>query len=496
MLFPQMELHGKTARKETGAYYTPDEVAASLVSWAVRHEMDEMLDPACGDGIFLAQHPRSTGIEQNELAISGARKRAPAANTAKAEFFSWAGETDKRFDCAAGNPPFIRYQRFNGEVRRKALDLCHRLGARFSSLTSSWAPFLVVAASLLKRGGRMAFVVPAEIGHAPYAVPLLRFLLDNFELLQVVAVREKVFSALSEDCWLLYAEGYGGNTNSIRLSAVENFSFTSTPPDSYELVSAGKWLEEWNGHLRPFLLRREIRELYRAAAQEESARRLGEVAQASIGYVTGANDFFHLRPSTALKYDIPQAFLHPAVRNGRMLNARSVTDETVQQWLNRDEAVLLLRIPKDKRLPASVSRYLNTQKGKTASRTYKCRNRKPWYVVPDVSVPDGFLTYMSHGDNCFAANRARCVCTNSVHAVKLKNGISIEEILKRWSNPLRTLSCEIEGHPLGGGLLKMEPREAARIILPASNSYSPKQIDLINEGITSMRRWRHCDKTT
>jgi adenine-specific DNA-methyltransferase len=72
-----------------------------------------------------------------------------------------------RFECAAGNPPFIRYQHFNGATRARALELCGRLGASFTGLASSWAPFIAAAAGLLKPGGRLAFVVPAEIGHAP-----------------------------------------------------------------------------------------------------------------------------------------------------------------------------------------------------------------------------------------------------------------------------------------------------------------------------------------
>ena len=51
-------------------------------------------------------------------------------------------------------------------------------------------------------------------------------------------------------------------------------------------------------------------------------------------------------------------------------------------------------------------------------------------------------------------NKAECVGTNSVHVVRLKNGISTERLLQSWQNPLTKLSCEIEGHPLGGGLLK------------------------------------------
>jgi hypothetical protein len=111
--------------------------------------------------------------------------------------FTWARNTNERFECATGNPPFIRYQMFKGAVREAALKLCADIGAEFTGLTSSWAPFLAVTASLLKPGGRMGFVVPAEIGHAPYASPFLEYLVEKFSLVQVVAVRRKLFPDLS-----------------------------------------------------------------------------------------------------------------------------------------------------------------------------------------------------------------------------------------------------------------------------------------------------------
>src|SRR2546423_7179620 len=151
--------------KAKGAYYTPKEVAATLVRWAVREEKDRMLDPSCGDGQFLALHSNSAGIEQDTKAVAIAARRT-SSRIYVGDFFDWANHARERFDCAVGNPPFIRYQRFNGSVRDRALKLCARIGVRFSSLTASWAPFLVGASALLKPGGRMAFVVPAEIGHA------------------------------------------------------------------------------------------------------------------------------------------------------------------------------------------------------------------------------------------------------------------------------------------------------------------------------------------
>ena len=54
-------------------------------------------------------------------------------------------------------------------------------------------------------------------------------------------------------------------------------------------------------------------------------------------------------------------------------------------------------------------------------------------------------------------------------------------------------SCEIEGHPLGGGMLKLEPREANQIVLPSPGALSRLNATTIKEAITIMRTWRHYD---
>ena len=65
-------------------------------------------------------------------------------------------------------------------------------------------------------------------------------------------------------------------------------------------------------------------------------------------------------------------------------------------------------------------------------------------------------------------------------------------MLQAWENPVVALSCEIEGHPLGGGMLKIEPGEAARILLPREAvEWQSGDLDLIQQGIETMRRWRH-----
>lgn len=125
-------------QKQLGSYYTPGEVAASLVRWAIRTDEDRLLDPSCGDGQFLVSHPNSVGVEHDPDAASGLHQRVPGSLIHEGDFFAWAAGTKDRFECAAGNPPFIRYQRFAGEVRREALELCERHGTAFTALTSSW----------------------------------------------------------------------------------------------------------------------------------------------------------------------------------------------------------------------------------------------------------------------------------------------------------------------------------------------------------------------
>ena len=484
--------------KTHGAYFTPEAVAAALVRWAVRNPDDLMLDPSSGDGRFVARHPKSVGVERDAASAADAADRAPDATIVQGDFFTWAAGDRRRFDCAAGNPPFIRYQRFSGATRQAALDYCGRLGVAFSGLSSSWAPFIVAAASKLRPGGRMAFVVPAEIGHAPYATPLVEYLVANFGTVHVVAIQEKIFPRLAEDCWLLFAENAGRRTDGIRLSKLERFTSDDMPPAVSELIPAKEWRDRWGGRLRPFLLAPRVRNLYASLAADPASVRFSEIAQLGIGYVSGANEFFHLRPSDVERFGIPDEFLLPSIRSSRYVTGDAITEVDIERWVAKDEPVLLLRIPPRARVPATVQAYLDTAEGHRARASYKCRTRTPWYTVPDVRRPAFVLTYMSGRSPALAVNRGMCTCTNAFLAVDPRsglfqngNGFGGQRLPAAWDSPVGRLSCEVEGHPLGGGMLKLEPGEARNVLLAPDAFIKPSDRALLHEGVETMRRWRH-----
>jgi adenine-specific DNA-methyltransferase len=478
-------------RKELGQFFTPEDVARTLVRWVIRNSQDRLLDPSCGDGRFLVSHGRSVGVELDPHVAQSAYQRAPGALVHGGDFFRWGSATRERFEAASGNPPFIRYQKFAGTDRAEALEVATAAGAKLSALTSSWAPFIIVAASLLKIGGRLSFVVPAEIGHATYARPLIRWLCARFAHVQIIAYRRKLFPELSEDCWLLYCENYGTPSKRIHLNAFDGFSELESPPPPTRSVSLQDW-ESIGERLRPFLFSMQGLEVYRNIIASNSVQRFGELASASIGYVTGANDFFHLRPSEAKQWGITWHYLRVSVRKSEQLNEKAVDFGAVERWVARDDPVLLLDLGNAKKLPASVSDYLNSASATKAKKTYKCRNRKPWYVVPDVTVPDAFLSVMSGTRPLLVRNEAGCVCTNSLHAVRFHTASGAELVQKSWNSTLTQLGAEIEGHPLGGGVLKLEPREAARIPIPARNLRLTKSDGIaLEECLREARSWRH-----
>lgn len=264
------------------------------------------------------------------------------------------------------------------------------------------------------------------------------------------------------------------------------------PPKVDETVA---WLTvstDWRGRLRPLLISPEAREFYLYARSNMASTRFGDFAKIGIGYISGDNDFFHLSPSEARLHEIPFEFLVPSVRRGRSLDGEAIDENTIKRWHAADEAFYLLSLPSSGVLPEAITRYLATERGAETSKRYKCRTRRVWYSVPGVSRPDYFLQYMSGVDVKLARNDAGASCTNSLHAVQVINHAAAARAFANWGSNLTKLSCELEGHPLGGGMLKLEPREATRIVF--AEGIAEPSPHVVIEALATLKAWRHQSK--
>ncbi len=482
---------GRPEPKALGAFYTEESAVNRLVEWAIRDRNDTVLDPSCGDGAFLAAASarlakfgsssfRLHGIDVSADALRESRQQVRNASLVLSDFFDLTRHSLPAFDCVVGNPPYIRYQTFNGDATSKAHLRAMEAGVELHHLASSWAPFIVHSSGFLRPGGRLAMVMPSELGHAKYARDVLRFLIQHFRNVAIEMFRDKIFGELGQSTVLLYCDGYGEACREFTVTSADNLQTEVRDTRTVDLRA----IENGRFRLNHYILPDTVLSLYNLLAAHPRVRRLGDVADVGIGYVTGANDFFHLSDDERTQWKIGDKFLRPAVLNLRDVESIAFRKD---QWTERrmaGEKVHLLALPAVEKelLPASVQRYLYQGEMSGVADRYKCRTRRFWYVVPHVRVPDAFLSYMSGEMPRLVANPASLVAPNTIHLLRFLKGCDPNFHAAAWRNSLTKLSCEMEGHALGGGLFKIEPSEAERILVVAPSA--PHAQMLLN----------HCDR--
>ena len=480
-----------TQQKSLGAFYTAEAVAKFLVNWALRSAEDSVLDPSCGDGVFLSaaiqrlrslgnSHPQVCGVDVDPEALRAARLCSRSSRLVCADFFSLELRDIPAVTAVVGNPPFIRYQSFNGKTRSDALRCAHKAGVELPRLSSSWAPFLVHAAGFLQRDGRLGMVAPAELAHAQYAQEVLRFLIRRFGRITVRMFQKKLFPELSEDTVLLLCEDYGKPCGWFTVSPTESIEGVheeeeTVIPVDIEAVRSGR------RRLTHYLLPAKARHLYEFLTEQKGVTKLGEAADVGIGYVTGANDYFHLSLHESKSWGIPARYLRPAILSLSGFQGTALRAIDWRRLREEGKKVFLLALPASggQQFAQGVLKYLAYGKQQGVPNHFKCRVREPWYAVPHVRVGDAFLSYMSGSSPKLVANGAHLVSPNTLHIVRFAEGWERTPFVAGWHSSLTRLSCELEGHALGGGMLKLEPSEAERVLVALP--YPKDAIELVRE---------------
>jgi SAM-dependent methyltransferase len=134
-------------RKLLGAWYTPPELVDVVVTEVRRNfEPHTVLDPACGDGRFLAPFTDAvvTGIDIDPATI-WTRDDALTRD--------WG---DQRFDAVVGNPPFL-----NQLAAATSRGGRSKFGG--GMYADSAAEFLALAVRLARPGGRVGLVLPLSM---------------------------------------------------------------------------------------------------------------------------------------------------------------------------------------------------------------------------------------------------------------------------------------------------------------------------------------------
>ncbi|HTU78212.1 MAG TPA: class I SAM-dependent methyltransferase [Solirubrobacteraceae bacterium] len=455
--------------KLRGGYYTPAKIADFLATW-VGEAGTKQLEPSCGDGVVLAALERLAGhvvgIELNEAEAAKAQAAAPGACVVVDDFFSWfsAGQWGA-WHGVAGNPPFIRYGSWTEPARERAFAVMREVGMRPTKLTNAWVPFVVAGALSLCRDGRMGMVVPAELMQVNYAAELRAFLVDHFSELTVVTFRRLVFDEVLQEVVLLLGI-CGEGPARMRVVEVEDFDVLPNAAELRAIPHAPALRHETEKWTKYFLDARGISAL-RSVRDGELLGRLGELADVDVGVVTGRNQFFVMRPSTAIERGV-QRHLVPLVSRSAHLRGVRFADSDLARLREEDAPCELLALS-DTSEPGSddmLARYIAAGESDGVHEGYKCSIRRRWWVVPSQWTPDAFLFRQIHDHPRIIANLTAATSTDTIHRVRMTNGLAPEKLAAASINTATFAFSEVVGRSYGGGVLELEPREAEALPFP------------------------------
>ncbi len=468
-------------RKVRGAFFTPPELSRYLAEWAVRGPDDLVLEPSCGEAAFLlAAGERLTalrGAPPRRGQLAGVELHAPSAALSEkllaaaglpvavttGDFFGFRPRAC--YDAVIGNPPYVRYQAFSGAARATSREAALAQGVRLTGLASSWAAFVVHAALFLRPTGRLGLVLPAELLSVNYAAEVRSFLMRRFGRVRLVLFTERVFPQVQEEVVLLLAEGQGPASHCELLQVadaaalhdlVERELYCWQPP-----AGGGKWT--------PALLSTDALEVYREVEGADGFGRLGGWGRVTLGAVTGNNRFFALSESRVRDLGLPaRDLLAVSPPGSRHLRAGTLSPAGWRRLAEEGQPVYLFR-PEGAPSPAGRA-YVAAGEAVGVHETYKCRVRDPWWRVPLSPLADLFLTYMNAGAVQLATNRAGLRHLNSVHGLVLhpeQRRVGRDLLALGALNSMTLLGAEVVGRAYGGGMLKLEPREADLLPVPA-----------------------------
>ena len=479
----------ESSTKLRGGYYTDLDIAIFLTRWVLQASPKRLLEPSCGDGVFIAAITQSDlsslrdlvafEIDPKEAAKARLRARKLQSRHIKVltkDFLEWGiskARSPEQFDAVLGNPPFIRYQYLSDAEQHRMRKIFDGFDLPFTGHTNAWVPFVLLAIDCLKPGGRLAMVVPAEILHVLYAQPLRTFISKNCSRTLIIDTEELWFSDALQGVVLLLAEKRSANASvqpAIAIATVASREFLKQDPEAQFEKARFTKVDDLKGKWTRALLTEPERLLLDDVAGLPAVFRFQQIASVDVGIVTGANKFFLVPDKTVYRYGL-KPWACPMF--GRSSHARGVIYDDRTHDENRKEGLatnfLWFKETEASDLPETVREYIHLGEAEGLHHRYKCRIRKPWYNVPSVSSAPVAMLKRCHLYPRLILNRLRAFTTDTAYRVR-PFAVDPARLVCSFVNSLTALTAELEGRHYGGGVLELVPSEIERLLVPVAES--------------------------
>ncbi|MFA5501868.1 MAG: class I SAM-dependent methyltransferase [Sulfurovaceae bacterium] len=474
-----------TAEKLRGGFYTPEPIAAFILKWGINGSSDyEILEPSCGDGVFLEQLKKNnhefksvTAIEFDKTEVEKAAKiKLEGKTVISSDFHLYCNETTEKFDLVVGNPPYIRFQYFDKEQQNEADKIFKKAGLKYSKLTNAWVSFVVGSSLLLKEKGKIGFVIPAELLQVSYAKQLREFLAYSYNKINIISFKKLVFPDIQQEVILLLCERNGSDSHLIEHLELQDASDLEKL-DVNKLKSPSKKIDTQANKWTYYFLEQEEIDFLEKLKHNTKLNSIKKYARNEVGITTGKNKFFTVNESIVNEYNLND-YSKPLMGRSIQLNGLNFSELDWIENIKQDARAFLVVFP-DKATVAKNNEkayeYIKFGEEQGYHLGYKCRIRgNEWQIVPSLKISEIFFTRQIHLYPKMVLNEAKAYTTDTVHRVYLKENVNDKAFVVSFYNSISLAFSEIVGRSYGGGVLELMPNEVEEILIP----YQSKNVDL------------------
>jgi len=462
--------------RDKGQFWTPDWVAEAMVAYVARGS-DLIFDPGVGKGAFYTAlnkvDPKKKffGTDIDSEVIAEAEHEGIFDKNAELEVRDFILNPPKRlFKAIVANPPYIRHHRLSQEQKNhfRKISLVN-LGDTLDGRAGLHIYFLIQALSLLDKGGRLAFIMPADTCEGVFSKKLWDWIGKKFQIDGVITFEQKAtpFPGVDTNAiiFLIKNERPIGKIKWAKC-------FESQNRGLFEFLENDLVGESYNGL---DIYERDLTEALSVGLSRPQRTdndfefTLTDFARVVRGIATGANEFFFLTRQKAKEVGIPDKFFVSAV--GRTRDAEG-------SYLTRDSLIKLERKGRPTRLfspngfrfedmPESVQNYILEGERVGLSKRALISTRQPWYKMEVREVPVFLFSYLGRRNARFIKNEAGIVPLTGFLCVYPRSN-DAEYIAKLWAilqHPDTISNLRLVGKSYGSGAIKVEPRSLERLPL-------------------------------
>jgi len=469
----------REALREKGQFWTPFWLAKVMAAWVTELRPKTLFDPAVGPGTFFGgaraagYTGRCEGYELHEISFDGDRLGLSPNDLSRVVVGDFIGaQLSRAFPAIVSNPPYIRHHRLSDERKAELRQIAERvLGFPLDGRVGLHVYFLLKCLEYLASGGRLAFLLPADVCEGISSRPFWNRLCERFRLEAVLTFDESAapFPKVDTNA-MVFLISNNTPLDSIRWIRVRK-------RDSEAIVRSLRNMKiENRDNTALTCYKRKLTEALATGLSRpprtalSHGTPLSHFARIVRGIATGANEFFFLTNEQITEFGLEKRYFVRAIGRTRDCRDDTLRTSTLAALEAQARPTWLLNLdgtPKE-RLPTRLRSYLVAGEKQKLNERALIQGRRPWYKMERRTPPPILFAYLGRRACRFILNEARVVPLTGflcVYPWDTRHD-AVRKLWRALNHPATLENLAFTGKSYGGGALKVEPRQLDTLEIP------------------------------